>query len=395
MTHEERIYTAIQGDSIDRLPFVPRLDLWYQGNKSNGTLPDKYKNASLIDIVDDLDVGYHCTVPNFSSIEKQDDDAHVCLGIYQTKSVFYSVNVDVEYSVSHEGGRTNTTYQTPYGELKATSYLDDEMIRSGISQPHITDPIIKDHTDYKRVAYIFDHISVKPRYDYYYKIKDLIGNRGVVVGFQYEGGSPMHGILKEMSKFEQFWYDYYDYLDEMEECCDSIRRVLQDIVKIMSESTCDIIYVGANYDYATTNPRFFKDHITKDLKWSADYLHSKNKYCLTHTDGENKQLLEEYLNAHIDIADSVCPAPMTALSLADYRKAFNNNICIWGGIAAISVLENSMSDYEFEKYIDSTLEQCGDGRKIILSVADSVPPAAKWSRIEYMNKKIREFGPVV
>ena len=144
----------------------------------------------------------------------------------------------------------------------------------------------------------------------------------------------------------------------------------------------------------TTNPRLFRDYITDDLRWSSDYLHSKGKYCLTHTDGENKGLVEEYVKAHVDIADSVCPKPMTSLSLADHRAAFQGKICIWGGIAAISVLEDSMSDYEFEKYVNETLEQCGDGRKLILGVADSVPPAAKWARIEYLNRKIREFGPV-
>ena len=394
MTHEERIYAAINGEPIDRLPFIPRLDLWYQGNKNQNTLPDKYKNASLVEICDDLDIGYHCTVPNFSSIEHPDDNAHVCLGIYQTKSVFYSVNVDVDYEVSHNGGETTTVYHTPYGDLTASTYLDDAMITAGINQPHITHPAVKSHEDYKKIAYIFDHISITPRYDYYYNLKEPIGNRGVVVGFQYEGGSPMHGLLKEMSNFEQFWYDYYDYQDEMEICCDSIRRVLREMIRVMGDSPCKIIYVGANYDYATTNPRFFHDHITEDLRWSSDYLHSKGKYCLTHTDGENKGLLGEYVAAHIDIADSVCTSPMISLSLADYRKAFQEKVCIWGGIAAISVLEDSMTEYEFEKYVDETLEQCGDGKRLILHVADSVPPGAKWSRIEYLNKKIREFGPV-
>ena len=49
---------------------------------------------------------------------------------------------------------------------------------------------------------------------------------------------------------------------------------------------------------------------------------------------------------------------------------------------------------DFEKYVNDLLEQCGDGRRLILGVADSVPPDAKWSRMEYLNKKIREFGPV-
>lgn len=394
MTYEQRIMAAIRGEAIDRLPFAPRLDLWYQGNKNQGTLPDKYKNASLVDIVDDMDVGYHCTVPNFSTIVHPDDNAHVGLGLYNTKSVFYTIEMDVDYEVSHNGGETTTVYHTPYGDLTASTHLDDAMVLAGINQPHITNPAVKDHEDYKKIAYIFDHITIKPRYEYYYLLKEPIGDRGPVVGFQYEGGSPMHGLLKEMSRFEQFWYDYFDYIEEMEECCESIRRVMREILRVVADSPSEILYVGANYDFMTTNPNMFKQYITDDLRWSSDFLHSKGKYCLTHTDGENKRLVDEYVKAHIDIADSVCPAPMTALSLADHREAFQNKICIWGGIAAISVLESSMTDYQFEKYVNEMLEQCGDGRRLILGVADSVPPAAKWSRMEYLNQKIREFGPV-
>ena len=365
-----------------------------KGNKNQGTLPDKYKNASLVDIVDDMDVGYHCTVPNFSTIVHPDDNAHVGLGLYNTKSVFYTIEMDVDYEVSHNGGETTTVYHTPYGDLTASTHLDDAMVLAGINQPHITNPAVKDHEDYKKIAYIFDHITIKPRYEYYYLLKEPIGDRGPVVGFQYEGGSPMHGLLKEMSRFEQFWYDYFDYIEEMEECCESIRRVMREILRVVADSPSEILYVGANYDFMTTNPNMFKQYITDDLRWSSDFLHSKGKYCLTHTDGENKRLVDEYVEAHIDIADSVCPAPMTSLSLADHREAFQNKICIWGGIAAISVLESSMTDYQFEKYVNEMLEQCGDGRRLILGVADSVPPGAKWSRMEYLNQKIREFGPV-
>lgn len=394
MTHEETILAAVQGKPLPEIPFVPRLDLWYQGNKMQGTLPDPYQNASLVELVDDLGLGYHCVVPNFSTIEHPDDNADVGLGIYKTKSVFYTVHLDLEREISHKGGETTTVYHTPYGKLTASTYLDDNMVKSGINQAVILKPAVESFEDYRKIAYIFGHATVVPRYEYYDRMKEIVGDRGPVVGFQYEGGSPMHGILKEMSRFEQFWYDYYDYPEEMVSCCESIRRVMRDMLRVMAASPCEILYVGANYDTMTTNPPFFRDCVTEDLKWSADYLHTVGKYCLTHTDGENKGLNQEYVKAGIDIADSVCPAPMTALSLREYREAYQGKICIWGGIAAIATLEDSMSDEAFVKYVDDMLEQCGDGRRLILSVADSVPPAAKWDRILYLIKAIKAFGPV-
>ena len=394
MTHEEMIYRAIRGEDLKELPFVPRLDLWYQGNKLQNTLPDKYKNASLVEILDDLGLGYHCVVPDFSTVESLEDYADVGLGIHRTQSVFYTVEFDVERKVEQDGPKINTVYHTPYGDLTTQIHYDEQMRLSGITQPLVTKFAIQEEEDYQKLAYIFDRGGVKPRYEYYDRLKEKIGDRGPVVGFQYEGGSPMHALLKEMTPFETFWYNTVDCPELMEGACESIRKLLREILMVMADSPCEILYVGANYDSMTTNPRFFRDFITEELKWSSQYLHSKGKLLLTHTDGDNTGLLDEYVKAEVDVADSICPAPMTKQSLGEIREAFSGKIAIWGGIAAISVLEDSMTDYEFEKYLDKTLEEAGDGRRLILSIADSTPPAAKFDRLLTIMKKVKEFGAV-
>ena len=96
----------------------------------------------------------------------------------------------------------------------------------------------------------------------------------------------------------------------------------------------------------------------------------------------------------MDVADSICPAPMTRLPLKEYREKFGDKITIWGGIPSIALLEGSFTQYEFEKYINDTLETIGDGRHIILGIADTTPPDADLDRILYIKKKAEEFGPV-
>jgi hypothetical protein len=58
------------------------------------------------------------------------------------------------------------------------------------------------------------------------------------------------------------------------------------------------------------------------------------------------------------------------------------------------VLENSMSNYEFEKFLDMTLAGIGSGDHIILSIADTTPPAASFERILKIAEKAKQFGPV-
>ncbi|MGI6778612.1 MAG: uroporphyrinogen decarboxylase family protein [Acetivibrionales bacterium] len=394
MTFKEQILAAVRGEPLPCLPFVPRLDLWYNGNKATNSLPDKYKNATLTEIVDDLGLGYHCVVPDFSAIEDDMDAADVGLGIFRTKSILYTVELNVEKKVNKNNGETETIYITPYGELKTKTVYTDDMKLQGITQPQITEPAVKTEADYAKVGYIFENATVKPRYHYYDAIHELVGERGPIVAFHYEGGSPMHILQKEMVGFENFWYHLHDNPEVMLECAEKIEDFMIKVLEVVVKSPGEIIYSGANFDAMTTNPKFFKEHITPFLKRRASIIHENGKYLLAHTDGENKGLLQEYIEADVDICDSVCPAPMTELSLQEYRDILKDKSTIWGGIASVSTLPDSMSDYDFEKYIDSTLESIGSGRNIILSIADCTPPGAKFDRILTIIKKVKEFGPV-
>ena len=143
-----------------------------------------------------------------------------------------------------------------------------------------------------------------------------------------------------------------------------------------------------------TWPNFFAKYITPYLKEQSEKAHEKGKYLLTHTDGENKGLLDQFIKGDIDIADSICPDPMTSLSLEEIRKIFAKKITIWGGLPSICILKNSMNDNEFERYIDSIFESIGKGDHLILSFADTTPPDADFGRILKVAEKARRFGPV-
>ncbi len=71
MNNKQRMLAVLDGQTVDKIPYVPRLDLWYRANQLAGTLGRKYKNASLIQIVDDLDLGFHAVLPNFRDLRRK------------------------------------------------------------------------------------------------------------------------------------------------------------------------------------------------------------------------------------------------------------------------------------------------------------------------------------
>jgi hypothetical protein len=398
MNFKELILSTLKGESTETLPFIPRLDLWYSANKINGTLPTKYKNASLRDITDELDLGYHAVIPQFRDFANENDDLDIGLGIYRFRAIPYHVELhNVERKVIRlSTGLTEVEYSTPKGKIKTGVVYDETMRKNGSSLHFTKEHAIKGIQDFDALAYIFENAEVKPDYSYYSEFKtSYIGTRGVAVGFSSSCASPMHYILKELMAIDNFYYTIFDHPEEMEHLAERLSGYCNKIFDITAGSPAEVILSGANYDQSFTPPDFFDKYITPELKKQSDILHSKGKYLLTHTDGENAGLLGLYLKCGFDIADSVCPAPSTSLTLKDTREVFGDKITIWGGLPFSIVLENSMSEYEFEKFLDMTLTSIGCGDHIILSIADTTPPGARFERILRIAERAKQFGPVI
>ena len=66
------------------------------------------------------------------------------------------------------------------------------------------------------------------------------------------------------------------------------------------------------------------------MKDRVEYLEKKGKLLAAHPDGENTGLLEMYRKSGMHIADSICPHPMTNLSLQKIRESLGEDVAIFG-----------------------------------------------------------------
>ncbi|MCL6088011.1 MAG: hypothetical protein M1475_06325 [Actinobacteria bacterium] len=393
MNWKERIISTIKGKPVDFLPFVPRLDIWYQSNKINNTLPKKYKSFSLKEIVKDLGLGLHTVVPNFRDFLNKDSQGLLGLGIYNLRNNPYKINlnsIDFRFETNKEGLTTSVFY-TPYGEITTKILFNKRMESDGATLGHTVEYSIKDINDVKALGYIFERIQVEENYDNFLNFKKIIGDDGISVAFCSLSASPMHHIMKELISFEKFIYELNDHPAQLIELAEKISIFFDKIIPVSIGGEAEAIFLGANYDSFLTWPVFFKNYITPYLKKYSDMAHKSGKFFLTHADGENKGLIKEYIDAGIDIADSICPYPMTKLRIKDIREEFQGKITIWGGIPSICTLEETMNDNEFDKFMDEFFIQIEKGDHLILSFADTTPPAAKFERIEKVAKLAKNF----
>ena len=204
----------------------------------------------------------------------------------------------------------------------------------------------------------------------------------------------MHFIQRELMPLELFFYEMYDHPDELAHLAEQVGVYYDRLLAVASSSSAEVLMLGANYDASVTYPPFFAEHIAPTLRSFADMLHQRGKYLLTHTDGENTGLLEHYVDSHIDVADSICPAPMTKLTFREVRDFFAGRVTIMGGIPSVSLLAESMSDAQFATFLDGFFENIGRGDHLILGISDTTPPAADFDRILKIGKRVDAFGPV-
>ncbi len=384
----------MMGRASDELPVCPRLDLWYNANKHRGTLPEKYRNASLYDISADLDIGYNTTIPNFRSLEDPAEEAFRALGLFQCADIFYEVSFDVEVKIRFEGDNLVTEFITPHGNIRVCSVYNERMKQDGVTISHVAETAFKSESDYAALCYVFEHAVVTPRFERIAQLRETAGERGDPIAWVSSAASPMHYVQKQLMGFEQFFYELFDHPDELAELCESIGVMENKIFEVMLEAPVHVYRIGGNFDSMIQNPPFFEEHIAPFLKNRSDALHARGKILLTHTDGENDGLLDLYLDSGIDVAESFCPAPMTRISVIEARGVFGDSVCLWGGIPSLMVLRDSYSDRDYDAYLDEFFEAIGDGRRLIISIADTVPPEADFTRIETLVRRAKDFGSV-
>lgn len=395
MNRKQQMLAVLEGKPTPRIPWVPRLDLWYRANQRAETLPDRYRRATLLEMLDDLGWGYHGVVPNYQDLRSPDDDVHRGLGIFNLHVMpFRTVFDGIDYRVSRAGDRTTVEYHTPVGSLRTVTVYDERMRTAGITISHVERYPFSGPADYAALEYLFRHAHAEPNDTGYQAEAERIGDRGFLVAYVSASASPMHFIQRELMPLETFFFELHDRPDEVRRLAEAIQGYWQETLSVASRCPAEVFLLGANYDSAIQHPRFFAEYIQPALAEFAAELHRQGKFLLTHTDGENRGLLEHYVASGFDIADSVCPSPMTRLSIGQVREAFAGRITIMGGIPSVTLVRESMTDLQFERYLDDFFTQIGRGDRLILGVSDTTPPAAEFRRLRAIADRVEAFGPV-
>lgn len=345
--------------------FQPRIEYWYQYNKNRNTLPEKYKEKSLWDVFDDIDI----------SIRYID----YYTGLKPVIGIRYSQNVKVE--IRTEGNKRYTVFSSSLGELIREEARSD--ITGGFFP---TEFPIRTVDDIDKAIYYFKNVT-------YFFIKEnfKIGEKF----FETRGEpqfwvpkSPYQSLAQQWMKYEDLVYAFFEYPQKVEELMKVIDSSYDNLYEeIINSGFVKIINFGENIDHNIDPPSYFEKYCLPFYEKRAGQLKKAGIYTHIHIDGNFKLLLRYLKDLPFDGIEALTPLPQGDVSIEEIKEYIGEKILL-DGIPAVYLL----SDYPLEE-----LEKCVETLirlfypRLVLGVSDEVPPAGDIERVRYISDMCKKF----
>ena len=317
MMERERALAAIRGEVLDRIPWVPRLDFWYRAALRKGTMPKEWRGLRWRRLRRHLGAGVYALNPNYTWMMTGTVDRG--LGLCTCRRCPYDFELDgVERRISKRESNNATGNDSRVCDSGRHCTNCVSLYRRDVGCRRlfawVSELPIRKPEDFAPVGYLFEHIKVKPQPSGYLALRDKVGDQGVRGGLHagFRGAHASHHEAIDVYRAILLCDGRLSGKDPS--LAEQMGPFFEAVQQTALDSPAEVVYLGGNYDDSLTPPPLFRKHIAPVLKQYAERLHARGKYLLTHTDGENRRLISLFLEAGFDVADSVCPYPMTQVN---------------------------------------------------------------------------------
>jgi hypothetical protein len=366
MNERERVLAVLHRQRPDRVPWVAKLELWYNARIATGTLPERFKGRSLWDI-----------------------DRELGIGIRAWTDLVTLQNDGFEKIVGREGEETRTAYVTPIGTVTTREVYNETMRLAGVTTGYQYDHMIKRVEDYDIAEYIFAHTKPIECYEKFSRLRDRIGTDGFVMGGKLE--CPFQSWLIRLTGYETGLLHLHDHTARVEEFLRFLTDWTREYYRIMLDSPAELLLSVDHFDGTITHPKLFRQYCLPIMQELTGAAHQHGKWVASHFDGEPMPLLNVFAESGVDVAECFTPAPLTRAPLAEAQSAWGSRVIIWGGIPS-TLLGPATSEGEFECFLDTLFLQAVPRGNLILGVADNITADAILDRVIRISSLVKQQG---
>ncbi len=372
MTDRERVLAILEGDSPDRIPWIPRLLIWHRARNLAGTLPPRLKGKDLRQAEQALGMGNPARDGQIFRLEYENME----------------LNVNEE---RYDGGvKTTYTYLTPKGAVRYATRTSDEFAGLGIEGYIREEHPLKGPEDYDIWEYIVENTVYVPTYDEYEAYDREVGGSGLPM--VNAGDCPFHYWLLELVGYEKAYLHFHDFPDRVKRLLDLMaKKEKENLWELVAKSPAKLILHGSHFDSQMTPPHYFSEYITPYYQGFSQLLHDHGKSLTFHADNDTSQLFPLVKESGFDMVECFATDPLAKCTLEDARAAWGTSIIIWGGVPSV-VLEEWYPAEQFESHIRDLFRTIAPGDAFIMGVSDNVMPGAEVWRLERIAELVEQHG---
>ncbi len=354
----ERIFHRLP---VSRVLWQPRIEHWYNVNKQNGTLPERYRESSLLDVFDDLG----CSVRAywaFNSCIRIEDDPRVTV---ESKS---------------GGDRDITITHTPVGDLTAIHK------RASLSHHPEKYPVVTPE-DMRIMAWILEHRSVRFDETRYREACALVGRRTAPSIFI--SRINVMRLVIEFMGFENGLRALYEMPHDAERLIHVINETDDMLLDVICACPITIINFGDNVHQMLCPPPVFERYVLPEYCRRNDRLHRAGKKTYPHWDGDCRQLLPYVHDCGFDGYEAITPVPQGDVTLEEVRDAFGDDLILLDGIPCTDFLPSEPLDGLIER-----TRKCVEyfHPRLVLGISDELSPVGDIERVRLVSTIIAEYA---
>lgn len=361
MTPRERTLKTFRREKIDRIVYQPRIEHWYDYNKTRGTLPERYRDMDLMEVYDDLG----CSIRPYHYFND-------CLVIKDPE--------DVKVEVEHLSDGYIVLQHTPKGSLRTR-------IRTSDLAKHREENPVKTAGDVDALEYIMRNRTVSFDYEKFRERDALIGDRTAPMLFLPRVN--MQRIILEIVGWEESVFMLADEPELIDRLVELINETDEPIIQAICDSPIEIINYGDNVDQYLVPPPVFEKYILPVYQDRGDRFRAAGKFTHTHFDGNVKQLLQYSHACNVDGFEALTPIPQGDLTIQEMKDALGDDLILLDGIPMTAFLPDTPWD-EFERATREIIETFSPN--LILGISDEPSPVCDIERVRRVAEIVEEYS---
>ena len=363
MTRRELNIAIFEG-SAEGVLWQPRLETWIGHHMERGTLPERFRGMSELEIYDALG----CSIRYAASA-----------GIEQ-----FEIRDDLVRIEEHHPGHTVVRHRTPAGEI--TTVRREIWEEGRCVNSRIEDFPVKTVKDLRVVIDLVNREQFRADPGVFCRAANAVGHRAEPTIFLSSSG--FTELIKNWCGLLDTYYLLHDHPVEVEAYLDACDRRDDRLIEEALKLPCRLFNLGDHATNEFTPPPILKKYLMPRWQRISDRLHSDGRFVHSHWDGNSLLMLPFLRETHLDAVESLTPEPMGDMTLEQMKEAVGNEMVVLDLLPAIDFLHYRPVE-EVLEFARRVIDMFAP--KLILGISDEISEVGQIEKVEAVSRLVDEI----